>query len=68
LAVGQASGNVIVTAEAPVINTEDNANATNITTTEIEELPINGRRASDFVRLTPGVNPEGEFGLNSFRG
>jgi hypothetical protein len=68
LAIGQASGNVIVTAEAPVINTEDNANATNITTTEIEELPINGRRASDFVRLTPGVNPEGEFGLNSFRG
>ncbi|HTH50335.1 MAG TPA: carboxypeptidase-like regulatory domain-containing protein, partial [Pyrinomonadaceae bacterium] len=60
--------NVTVTAEAPVINTEDNANATNITQTEITELPINGRRASDFARLTPGVNPEGEFGLNSFRG
>ena len=68
LAIGPASGNVIVTAEAPVINTEDNANATNITQTEIQDLPINGRRASDFVRLTPGVNPEGEFGLNSFRG
>src|SRR4051794_33635937 len=31
LAVGPASGTVTVTAEAPVINTEDNANATNIT-------------------------------------
>jgi len=66
--VGGQAANVTVTAEAPVINTEDNANATNITQTEIQELPINGRRASDFARLTPGVNPEGEFGLNSFRG
>lgn len=68
LAIGPASGNVTVSAEAPVINTEDNSNATNITQTELQDLPINGRRASDFVRLTPGVNPEGEFGLNSFRG
>ncbi len=68
LAVAGTSAQVEVTAEAPVVNTEDNANATNITQTEIQELPINGRRASDFVRLTPGVNPEGEFGLNSFRG
>ena len=59
---------VEVTAEAPVINTNDSANATNIDQTQISELPINGRRASDFARLTPGVNPEGDFGLNSFRG
>lgn len=59
---------VQVTAEAPVINTNDSANATNIDQTQISELPINGRRASDFARLTPGVNPEGDFGLNSFRG
>lgn len=62
------SAQVEVTAEAPVINTNDNANATNIDQTQISELPINGRRASDFARLTPGVNPEGNFGLNSFRG
>jgi hypothetical protein len=62
------TANVEVTAEAPVINTNDNANATNIDQTQISELPINGRRASDFARLTPGVNPEGDFGLNSFRG
>jgi len=68
LGVAGASAQVEVTSEAPVVNTEDNANATNITQTEIQELPINGRRASDFARLTPGVNPEGEFGLNSFRG
>ena len=68
LSVTGAVNQVEVTAEAPVINTNDNANATNIDQTQISELPINGRRASDFARLTPGVNPEGDFGLNSFRG
>ena len=68
LSVGGQSVQVDVTAEAPVVNTNDNANATNIDQTQISELPINGRRASDFARLTPGVNPEGDFGLNSFRG
>jgi Carboxypeptidase regulatory-like domain/TonB dependent receptor len=68
LTVGPATAQVDVTAEAPVVNTNDNANATNIDQTQISELPINGRRASDFARLTPGVNPEGDFGLNSFRG
>ena len=68
LSVGGTSAEVEVTAEAPVINTNDGANATNIDQVQISELPINGRRASDFARLTPGVNPEGDFGLNSFRG
>src|SRR5258708_3174720 len=68
LTIGTATAEVNVTAEAPVVNTNDNANATNIDQTQISELAINGRRASDFARLTPGVNPEGDFGLNSFRG
>ena len=68
LNVSGATAQVEVTSEAPVINTNDNSNATNIDQTQISELPINGRRASDFARLTPGVNPEGDFGLNSFRG
>jgi hypothetical protein len=66
--VAGTTAQVEVTSEAPVINTNDNSNATNVDQTQISELPINGRRASDFARLTPGVNPEGDFGLNSFRG
>ena len=68
MAVTGNSVQVEVTAEAPVINVNDMANATNIDQVQISELPINGRRASDFARLTPGVNAEGNFGLNSFRG
>lgn len=68
LAIGPVSGTVEVTAEAPVINTTQQDFSTNINQTSINELPINGRRASNFVLLTPGVVPDGNFGLLSFRG
>ncbi|MBA2526942.1 MAG: TonB-dependent receptor [Pyrinomonadaceae bacterium] len=68
LAIGQVTGNVEVTAEAPVINTSQQDFSSNINQTSINELPINGRRASNFVLLTPGVAPDGDFGLISFRG
>ncbi len=68
LSVAGQSATVEVTADAPVINTNDNSNSTNINQTSINELPINGRRASNFVLLTPGVAPDGAFGLISFRG
>jgi hypothetical protein len=68
LQVGQATGSVDVAAEAPVINTTQQDFSTNVNQTSINELPINGRRASNFVLLTPGVVPDGNFGLLSFRG
>lgn len=68
LAVNGQTATVEVTAEAPVINTNDNSSATNINQTSINELPINGRRASNFVVLTPATVPDGTFGLISFRG
>jgi hypothetical protein len=68
LAIGQATGEVEVTSEAPVINTSQQDFSNNINQTSINELPMNGRRASEFVRLTPGVVADGNFGLNSFRG
>jgi hypothetical protein len=68
LSVGGATESVEVTAEAPVINTSQQDFSNNINQTSINELPINGRRASNFVLLTPGVVAEGGFGLNSFRG
>ncbi|HEV2911804.1 MAG TPA: TonB-dependent receptor [Pyrinomonadaceae bacterium] len=68
LQVGQTTGTVDVVAEAPVINTTQQDFSTNINQTSINELPINGRRASNFVLLTPGTAPDGDFGLISFRG
>ncbi|HKR59999.1 MAG TPA: TonB-dependent receptor [Pyrinomonadaceae bacterium] len=68
LSIGAVSENVEVTAEAPVINTAQPDFASNINQTSINELPTNGRRAFNFVLLTPGVVPDGNFGLISFRG
>jgi outer membrane receptor protein involved in Fe transport len=68
LSVGQVTGSVDVTAEAPVINTTQQDFSSNINQTSINELPINGRRWSNFALLTPGAVPDGTFGLISFRG
>jgi len=68
LSVGPVTGTVEVTAEAPVINTAQQDFSTNVNQTSINELPINGRRWSNFALLTPGAVPDGTFGLISFRG
>ncbi len=68
LTVGGQTANVEVTSEAPVINTTQQDFASNINQTSINELPINGRRWSNFALLTPGAVPDGAFGLISFRG
>ena len=68
LSIGPVSGSVEVTSEAPVINTSQQDFSTNINQTSINELPTNGRRASNYVLLTPGAVPDGDFGLISFRG
>ncbi len=68
LTIGEQTAEVEVTAEAPVINTSDNSNSTNINQDSINNLPINGRRWSEFALLTPGTVPDGTFGLISFRG
>jgi Carboxypeptidase regulatory-like domain len=59
---------VVATAEAPVIVADRADFTTNINSTTIENLPINGRRWSFFALSTPGAVPDGGFGLVSFRG
>ncbi len=39
-----------------------------VTSQQILDLPINGRRVDSFALLTPAVVPDGNFGLLSFRG
>ena len=68
LSLQGATETVQITSEAPVINTEQQDFSSNINQTSINELPINGRRWSNFAILTPGATPDGNFGLISFRG
>jgi hypothetical protein len=68
LRVGAAAAAVDIVASSAAVNTESKEFTTNINQTSINELPINGRRWSNFVILTAGVVPDGSFGLLSFRG
>ncbi|MEO8725198.1 MAG: carboxypeptidase regulatory-like domain-containing protein [Acidobacteriaceae bacterium] len=69
LAVGGSTETVSVTADAPQINTESPDFSNTVNQTTIHELPINGRRWSNFALLQPGVvNDSNGFGLLSFRG
>ena len=54
--------------EAPVIDNTKIDVSDVVTSRQIIELPINGRRVDSFVLLTPGVTTDGPFGLISFRG
>ncbi len=68
LTIGDQKAEVDISADAPVLNLESKDFSTNINQTSINELPINGRRWSNFAVLTPGTTPDGNFGLISFRG
>ncbi len=59
---------VVAVSESPVILTSSPELASNINQISINNLPINGRRWSVFALGTPGANPDGNFGLVSFRG
>jgi hypothetical protein len=69
LKVGSASNSVVVTDETPALHTQSSEISSTLDQAAIDNLPINGRRWSDFALLTPGVvsNSEG-YGLLSFRG
>jgi hypothetical protein len=68
LKLGNAVETVQVTDEAPTVNTVQPDFANNIDNTTIENLPSNGRKWSNFAILTPGLVPDGPYGLISFRG
>ena len=59
---------VEVRGEAPAVNTTQPDFASNLDDAAIDNLPINGRRWSNFALLTPTVTLDGNFGLISFRG
>jgi hypothetical protein len=68
LAVAGVTETTEVVSESPVLNTSQQDFSTNINQVSINELPINGRRWSNFALLAPATTPDGTFGLISFRG
>jgi outer membrane receptor protein involved in Fe transport len=67
LQVASSSARVDVVATAPPVEMKTDVSQ-NVTQSQIDNLPINGRRVDSFVLLTAGVVPDGTGGLLSFRG
>jgi hypothetical protein len=59
---------VTVTGGAPLIEPEKIESSQVVGQNLIQNLPINGRRWTDFALLTPGASADGGFGLVSYRG
>src|SRR5207249_2849058 len=55
-------------AVAPMVDSTRTAEVSLVNRTEINDLPINGRRADQFALLVPGVTRDGTFGQLSYRG
>jgi outer membrane receptor protein involved in Fe transport len=68
LEIGPTSTQVVVTGEAPLVEDTKTGVSQVVEKLQIDNLPINGRRADTFVLLTPAVTDDGTFGLVSFRG
>lgn len=68
LTVGQASTSVEVNAAAELLEDTKTDVSQVVSTREIMDLPINGRRVDSFVLNTAGVSNDGTFGLLTFRG
>jgi Carboxypeptidase regulatory-like domain/TonB dependent receptor/TonB-dependent Receptor Plug Domain len=68
LTIGQTATSVEVTAAAALLDDTKTDNSQVVSTRDIMELPINGRRVDSFVLNTAGVSNDATFGLLTFRG
>jgi hypothetical protein len=59
---------ITVMEDAAIVEPDRIAYTITVSQAAVENLPINGRRWENFVLLTPTVQPDGDFGLVSYRG
>lgn len=66
--VGTVTTQIQVSDQAPLVDSTRTSEGILIDRTEIDNLPINGRRYDQFALLSPGVTRDSRFGLLSFHG
>jgi Carboxypeptidase regulatory-like domain len=68
LQVGASGDTVKVTGTTPLLRPEESSASTVIERSLIEDLPLNGRKYTDFMVLTPNTSYDGDTGLVSIAG
>ncbi|HYZ86078.1 MAG TPA: carboxypeptidase regulatory-like domain-containing protein [Bryobacteraceae bacterium] len=68
LSIAQQTQTITVEAATPMVDQAKTGVSQTVTTTQILNLPINGRRVDSFVLLSPSTTPDGTFGAIAVRG
>jgi hypothetical protein len=68
LQVGASGDTVTVSGTAPLLRPTESSASTVLERSLIDELPLNGRRYTDFTLLAPNTSPDGDTGLVSLAG
>jgi hypothetical protein len=68
LQLGAGVDTVTVTGTTPLLRPTESSLSTVIDRSLIDELPLNGRKYTDFTQLTPNTSPDGDTGLVSIAG
>jgi len=68
LQVGASTDTVKVSGTTPLLRPEESSASTVIEHSYIQELPLNGRKYTDFMMLTPNTSYDGDTGLVSIAG
>jgi len=68
LQVGASQDTVRVIGTTPLLRPEDSSSSTVIDRSLIEDFPLNGRKYTDFMMLTPNTSYDGDTGLVSIAG
>jgi hypothetical protein len=68
LRAGATGETIRVLAEAPLLRPAESSMSTVLDRSFIEELPLNGRKYTDFATLTPNTSYDGDTGLVSIAG
>jgi hypothetical protein len=68
LRTGSTSQSIEVTATTPLLRTTESTLSTVVNRPLLDQVPLSGRRYTDFALLTPNASPDGQTGLVSFGG
>ena len=68
LQVGGGADTVTVIGTTPLLRPTESSNSSVMDRSFIDELPLNGRKYTDFTQLAPNTSPDGDTGLVSIAG
>lgn len=68
LQAGSSHQSILVTATTPLLRTTESTLSTVVNRSMLDQVPLSGRRYTDFALFSPNASPDGQTGLVSFAG